>query len=94
MSLRSLLSTAFLAGSTLSAAVNLKTRAVIAHDAVVGFDEAVPATVEGDLMLAYKPYLKVFNGCVPFPAVDADGNTRSVHSTSISAVVSLKENDG
>ncbi|KAK7190592.1 hypothetical protein PSPO01_03567 [Paraphaeosphaeria sporulosa] len=26
-------------------------------------------------MLKYKPWLKVFNGCVPFPAVDAAGNT-------------------
>lgn len=32
-------------------------------------------------MLKYKPLLKVFNGCVPFPAVDADGNTRYARST-------------
>lgn len=50
-------------------------RAVIAHDAVVGFSEAVPSGIEGTLMLKYKPWLKVFNGCVPFPAVDAAGNT-------------------
>lgn len=67
MALRSLVSLALMA----SAAVG----DVIDHDAVVGFDEAVPDNSEGDLMLAYKPYLKVFNGCVPFPAVDADGNT-------------------
>ena len=24
----------------------------------------------------YQPYLKVFSGCVPFPAVDANGNTQ------------------
>ncbi|KAH9892254.1 NPP1-domain-containing protein [Xylariomycetidae sp. FL2044] len=45
-------------------------RAVIDHDAVVGFAEAGSA-----LALQFKPWLKVVNGCVPFPAVDADGNT-------------------
>lgn len=54
----------------------IKSRAVIDHDAVVGFPETVPSTIEGSLYLKYKPYLEVFNGCVPFPAVDADGNTR------------------
>lgn len=53
----------------------LEKRAVIAHDAVVGFAEAVPSGISGTLMLKYKPYLKIFNGCVPFPAVDAAGNT-------------------
>jgi hypothetical protein len=48
---------------------------VINHDAVVGFAQAVPSGIVGTLMLKYKPYLKVFNGCVPFPAVDAAGNT-------------------
>ncbi|CAI6334859.1 unnamed protein product [Periconia digitata] len=50
-------------------------RAVIAHDAVVGFPETVPSGVVGSLMLKYKPWLEVMNGCVPFPAVDASGNT-------------------
>ncbi|RPD57426.1 NPP1-domain-containing protein [Lentinus tigrinus ALCF2SS1-7] len=50
-------------------------RAVIAHDAVVGFPETVPNTAIGQLYLKYKPHLKVVNGCVPFPAVDAEGNT-------------------
>lgn len=67
MALRSLVSVLLAASAALGA--------VISHDAVVGFSEAVPDSSEGDLMLAYKPYLKVFNGCVPFPAVDADGNT-------------------
>lgn len=53
----------------------LEKRAVINHDAVVGFAQAVPSGVAGTLMLKYKPYLKVFNGCVPFPAVDSAGNT-------------------
>lgn len=59
-----------------SAPAAVEARDVIDHDAVVGFAETVPATTAGSLMLTYKPYLKVYNGCVPFPAVDADGNTR------------------
>jgi hypothetical protein len=50
-------------------------RAVIAHDAVVGFPQTVPSGIVGTLMLKYKPFLEVYNGCVPFPAVDAAGNT-------------------
>ncbi|KAH6955440.1 necrosis inducing protein-domain-containing protein [Fusarium avenaceum] len=50
-------------------------RAVISHDAVVGFPQTVPSTTAGSLYLKYKPFLKVFNGCVPFPAVDSQGNT-------------------
>jgi hypothetical protein len=56
----------------------LASRAVISHDAVVGFDETVPSGTIGDAYEAYQPFLKVVNGCVPFPAVDADGNTRFV----------------
>lgn len=58
------------------ASTPLEARSVISHDAVVGFTEAVPDSVAGTLMLKYKPMLKVTNGCVPFPAVDAEGNTR------------------
>ncbi|KAF2644433.1 necrosis-and ethylene-inducing protein-like protein 1 precursor [Massarina eburnea CBS 473.64] len=54
---------------------SLSRRAVISHDAVTGFNETVPSGTTGTLMLKYKPWLKVFNGCVPFPAVDAAGNT-------------------
>lgn len=75
MTLSSLLTAAAVVTTALCKPTALKSRAVIDHDAVVGFAEAVPDNSEGDLMLAYKPYLKVFNGCVPFPAVDADGNT-------------------
>ncbi|POS68526.1 hypothetical protein DHEL01_v213080 [Diaporthe helianthi] len=77
MGLRSTLTATLLATFALCKPAILKSRAVIDYDAVVGFDEAVPDNSEGDLMLANKPYLKVFNGCVPFPAVDAcaDGNT-------------------
>lgn len=70
LSLLALASTAFSRPQT------LKTRADIAHDAVVSFDETVPDTTAGALMLKWKPSLYVVDGCVPFPAVDEDGNTR------------------
>ncbi|MGO6819650.1 NPP1 family protein [Rhizobium brockwellii] len=41
----------------------------IDHDDVKGF----PDSTSGYLK-AFQPYLKVFTGCVPFPAVDAEGN--------------------
>lgn len=47
----------------------------INHDAVVGFSETVPSGTTGDVYLAYQPFLYVEDGCVPFPAVDAEGNT-------------------
>lgn len=70
-----ILSLSVLAGSLVNASPLLQSRAVIAHDAVVGFAEKVPSTTAGTLYLAYKPHLYVVNGCVPFPAVDASGNT-------------------
>ncbi|KAG2420381.1 hypothetical protein HFD88_005182 [Aspergillus terreus] len=52
-------------------------RASIDHDKVVGFPETVPNGTTGDVYLAYQPLLYVVNGCVPFPAVDAEGNTNA-----------------
>jgi len=52
-------------------------RGTIASDEIVGFDETVPSGTEGTLYLAYQPYLKVVNGCVPFPGVDAAGDTNA-----------------
>ncbi|MCY7797762.1 NPP1 family protein, partial [Bacillus spizizenii] len=49
--------------------------AVIGHDKVVGFDEVVPTTIAQKAEKKFQPYLKVYSGCVPFPAVDAQGNT-------------------
>jgi hypothetical protein len=68
----------FLSGLTFATGVlgsPVERRAVISHDAVVGFPQTVPSTTAGSLYLKYKPFLKVFNGCVPFPAVDSQGNT-------------------
>jgi len=64
-------------------AVPLAPRAVIDHDAVVGFPQTVPNSVLGQNYLRFQPYLKVVNGCVPFPAVDAEGNTRCVLSLAV-----------
>ncbi|KAL2869072.1 NPP1 family protein [Aspergillus lucknowensis] len=71
--LASLVATA--AGTPLFKHFSNFTRGVIDHDAVVGFPETVPDGTLGEQYLAYQPYLVVENGCVPFPAVDADGNT-------------------
>lgn len=51
-------------------------RESIDHDKVVGFPETVSSGAIGDVYKAYQPLLKVVNGCVPFPAVDAQGNTK------------------
>jgi len=67
--------TAFPLGSPVDSAP-LARRSEIASDEIVGFSQAVPDSTIGQLYLKYKPYLKVFNGCVPFPAVDAEGNTK------------------
>jgi len=67
---------AFLLAANAAFAVPLARRAVIDHNAVVGFPQTVPSGTTGELYLKYKPFLKVMNGCVPFPAVEADGDTR------------------
>ncbi|WP_420852206.1 NPP1 family protein [Paenibacillus hamazuiensis] len=48
---------------------------VIDHDKVVGFAELTPTTTTQKAAKLFQPTLKVTNGCVPFPAVDAQGNT-------------------
>ena len=68
----------------LAVSAPLLPRAVLPHDEIVGFPETVPDTRVGQLYLKYKPHLYVANGCVPFPAVDAEGNTRYVRSRSTS----------
>ncbi|KAI9167940.1 Multifunctional cytochrome P450 monooxygenase af510 [Paramyrothecium foliicola] len=45
----------------------------VAHDEVQGYDTKVPDDLDGELMLKYQPWLKVFDGCVPYPAVQDDG---------------------
>ncbi|KAF1817396.1 NPP1-domain-containing protein [Eremomyces bilateralis CBS 781.70] len=50
-------------------------RAVLGHDQIVGFPQTVPSGTAGELYLKFQPWLEVYSGCVPFAAVDADGNT-------------------
>lgn len=69
------LALALCALTSTSIAAPLERRAVINHDAVVGFPQTVPSGTLGSLYLKYKPFLQVSGGCVPFPAVDASGNT-------------------
>ncbi|KAL6702740.1 hypothetical protein ACN47E_000974 [Coniothyrium glycines] len=76
------LSVQLLALASCAVAAPIERRAVIGHDKVVGFSQTVPSGVTGTLYLKYKPYLKVFNGCVPFPAVDSAGNTGGGLATS------------
>ncbi|KAK7709094.1 hypothetical protein SLS57_008819 [Botryosphaeria dothidea] len=65
-----------LAGASCVSAAAIQRRDEIAHDSVVGFPETVPSDV-GAVYQKFKPYLKVDSGCVPFPAVDASGNTNA-----------------
>lgn len=59
-----------------SPVTSIHRRGKIASDEIVGFPQTVPSGTTGDIYLAYQPRLKVVNGCVPFPAVDAQGNTK------------------
>lgn len=54
----------------------IQARGTISNADIVGFAEAVPANETGVLYKAYQPFLKVVNGCVPFPGVDAAGDTK------------------
>lgn len=56
-------------------AVSTAYAAVIGHDQVVGFQEVTPVTTAQIAAKKFQPTLKVSTGCVPFPAVDAQGNT-------------------
>ena len=64
-----------LSTTVVAAPLGLSRRAVIGHDAVVGFKQTVPSGIAGSLYLKYKPFLEVYNGCVPFPAVNENGDT-------------------
>ncbi|KAL1642084.1 hypothetical protein SLS58_005672 [Diplodia intermedia] len=66
-----------LAGASCVNAAAIHRRDEIDHDAVVGLPETVPDGATGELYEKFKPFLKVDSGCVPFPAVDASGNTNA-----------------
>jgi hypothetical protein len=65
-------------------ATPLQRRGTLPNSQVVGLAEAVPAGTVGNVYQAYQPFLDVYNGCVPFPAVDANGNTKYAHSFPLS----------
>ncbi|KAK2069864.1 hypothetical protein P8C59_004409 [Phyllachora maydis] len=67
--------TATATATALALAAPLAPRGAVGSKDIVGLPQTVPAGPIGDLYLAYQPYLDVVNGCVPFPAVDAAGNT-------------------
>lgn len=77
MKLLKSLSIAALGASTPgSVASPLQRRGTVGNDDIVGLPQTVPSTTAGTLYLKYKPYLYRVNGCVPYPAVDAEGNTK------------------
>ena len=53
----------------------LQARDVIGHDDVEPFPETIQLEPLGSLVKQFQPFLKVQNGCVPFPAIDINGNT-------------------
>ncbi|KXJ91091.1 necrosis inducing protein [Microdochium bolleyi] len=82
------------AGVQAAPVTQLDSRAVIDHDAVVGFPQTVPSGAVGNAYLKFKPWLKVDGGCVPFPAVDAAGNTGAGLKTSGGASSGCSKNLG
>jgi hypothetical protein len=72
------LSIGLLATAISATPLQLQERTTIGSNDIVGFAQAVPSGTVGSVYLAYKPYLKVVNGCVPFPAVNAAGATKYV----------------
>ncbi|KAE9974365.1 hypothetical protein EG327_008796 [Venturia inaequalis] len=53
----------------------IEKRGTVGNDVIVGLAAAVPSGSVGTVYTTYQPYLKIANGCVPFPGVDASGNT-------------------
>ncbi|KAF1320263.1 Necrosis-inducing protein, partial [Globisporangium splendens] len=47
----------------------------IDHDQVVPFAEPTPSSISEKAAIKFKPQIHISNGCHPYPAVDAAGNT-------------------
>lgn len=77
LGLRSLIAVA-VGFATVANAAPLQRRLPIPADQINGFPQLVPPGITGQVYLAFQPLLDVSNGCVPFPAVDGNGNTKSV----------------
>lgn len=61
--------------SGLVVALSATSVTALAHDKVQAFPEAVPDKY-GSLYKKYHPFLEVASGCVPYPAVQANGEVR------------------
>lgn len=44
------------------------------HDKIAAFPETPSYDIDGEVQMAFKPLLHSWHGCVPYPAVDANGN--------------------
>ncbi|KAF2822717.1 necrosis-and ethylene-inducing protein-like protein 1 precursor [Ophiobolus disseminans] len=77
-----ILFTPFISALAFPNPISLLSRAVVPHNSIPSFPQTVPAGSIGSLYLKYKPFLEVVNGCVPFPAVNAAGDTGGGLSTS------------
>lgn len=72
-----------LAAATCVSSKPLVRRDVLPHDEIEPFPETVSDDAIGNTIKRFEPYLNVANGCQSYPAVDADGNTRSLTTHSI-----------
>lgn len=90
--LRSLVS--LVAAAAVASSSPIERRAPIDSDKVVGFAETVPSGTTGSVYLAYKPYLKIVNGCVPFPAVNAAGDTKYVSFYPLTGLAGIMRSTG
>ena len=67
---------AAIVGQSAASTATLQPRDEIPHDSVEPIPQAIRFGPARKLIKQYQPFLKVVDGCVPFPAVDVDGNTR------------------
>lgn len=77
MAILSILLQLGLAIATAATPSPLTPRGTVASSAIVGLPEAVPAGTLGNAYETYQPFLWIYNGCVPVPAVDVNGNTNA-----------------
>lgn len=68
--------TLLLLAATSIQARRLVPRALFPTHMISGLHETLPNDNNGLLYKTYQPYLDIANGCVPYPAVDAEGNTK------------------
>lgn len=52
-------------------------RDVVPPESIDPFPETVPDNAIGDTLKRFEPFIHVSDGCQSYPAVDAEGNTRS-----------------